>query len=106
MAALFSNNKSIVSFLVSCRQPNVIDVEVMYDHVPIFTQEKKKTNYKPTVLRAVLINKNIPSHKHTFKYYIHGYFLKKYYSEKSYSASMGAHTCDPRTQKAAVGELL
>lgn len=42
LAALFSINKSIASFLVSSRQPSVIDVEVMYDHVPTFTQEKKK----------------------------------------------------------------
>lgn len=77
---------------MSCRQPNIIDVEVMYDHVPTFTQEK---NYKPTVLHAVLINKNIPSHKHTFKYYIHGYFKKNVIQKKATQPAWGHISVTP-----------
>lgn len=67
---------------------------------------RKKTNYKPTVLHAVLINKNIPKPQAHIQILYSSLFKKKCYSEKSYSASMGAHICGPITQKAAVGEPL
>lgn len=40
-------------------------------------------NQKPTLLHVVLLNKNIPCHKHTFKYYPHDCLKKNVIQNKA-----------------------